>query len=144
MNCKKCGSDKVQKDGTRSRKKFKVQQYVCAVCGYGWNERINPEPVIEPVSEVQAKLPEGMLSEEQLRQKHDMFFMVFSYVKKIPTGKYVEESQMLRELSIIGKPRYRDSISRPELKEYRGKVDGTIYYGELQSIKKLKNEGVLQ
>jgi hypothetical protein len=92
----------------------------------------------------EVKTPEITMSEEQLRQKHDMFFMVFTYVKAIPPTKFVEEGQLLRELGLVGKPRYRDAITRPELREYKGKVDGTVYYGSIESIKKLKSEGVLQ
>lgn len=84
------------------------------------------------------------LTEQELRQKHDMFFMVKNYVENIPVGRFVDETQMLRDLGILGKPRYRDAIMRPELKEYKGKVDGTTYYGSIESIKKLKSEGVLQ
>ncbi len=94
--------------------------------------------------QIQIKSPIMTLTEEQLRQKHDMFFMVFSYIKRIPIGKFVEESQMLRELGLLGKPRYRDALIRIELKEHKGKVDGVVYYGHSESIKKLKQEGVLQ
>jgi len=100
--------------------------------------------VEKPVVQEVKKTPTIILTEEQLRRKHDMFFMIFSYVKAIPSSKFVEEGQLLRELGLYGKPRYRDAISRPELKEYKGKVDGTVYYGSVESIKKLKNEGVLQ
>lgn len=98
-------------------------------------------PIVE---EVKSQVVAITLTEEQLRQKHDMFFMVFTYVKAIPPTKFVEEGQLLRELGLLGKPRYRDAISRQELKEYKGKVDGTVYYGSIESIKKLKSEGVLQ
>ncbi|GEM_PF-5501187 len=84
------------------------------------------------------------LSEDELRQKHDMFFIILSFVKNIPEGRYVDEATMLRQLSLIGKPRYREALARIELKDHRGKVDGVIYYGSMNSIKKLKQEGVLQ
>jgi hypothetical protein len=84
------------------------------------------------------------LSEDDLRKKHDMFYMISSFIKGIPDGRYVEEPVMLRQLGLMGKPRYREALSRAELKDNRGKVDGVIYYGSISSIKKLKNEGVLQ
>ena len=87
---------------------------------------------------------EVLLSENELRHKHDMFFKVISFVKGIPDGKYIEETAMLRQLGMIGKPRYKDAITRPELKDYKGKVDGVTYYGTQSSIVKLKQEGVLQ
>lgn len=84
------------------------------------------------------------LSEADLRKKHDKYFIVMSFLKDIPDGRFIDESTMLRQLSLYGKPGYREAISRPELKDFRGKVDGVIYYGSANSIKKLKQEGVLQ
>ena len=65
-----------------------------------------------------------MLSEDDLRKKHDMFFMIQHFIAAIPTGKYIDEPTMLRQLSLVGKPRYREALSRPELKDNRGRVDG--------------------
>lgn len=87
---------------------------------------------------------EGLLSEAELRKKHDMFYMIFSFVKGLPDGKFVEETSMLRQLTLYGKPRYKDALSRAELKDFKGKVDGVTYYGASTSIGKLKREGVLQ
>ena len=84
------------------------------------------------------------ISEDELRCKHDMFFIILSYVKNISGGSFIEETKMLKELTLYGKPRYRDAISRAELKAYKGKVDGTVYYGHPDSIHKLKSEGILQ
>ena len=85
----------------------------------------------------------GVLSEAQLRERHDMFFIIMTYLQKIQKGMFIEESQMLKDLGLYGKARYREALSRLE-KEYRGKVDGTIYYSNPESISKLKSEGVLQ
>ena len=100
----------------------------------------------QPKTEHKPKQQPGIshISEADLRKKHDMFFMVLSFVQGIPNGEFVEESAMLRHLGIVGKPRYRDAITRPELKDFKGRVDGVIYYGSQNSIKKLKSEGVLQ
>lgn len=99
---------------------------------------------IPAVSSPTIEKPMTGISENELRQKHDMFFIIFTHVKQIPIGKYIEESQLLKELGLYGKARYRDAISRSELKDYKGKVDGTVYYGSVESISKLKSEGVLQ
>ena len=100
-------------------------------------------PAVETKESNQIK-PVNMLSEDDLRKKHDMFFMIQHFIAAIPTGKYIDEPTMLRQLSLVGKPRYREALSRPELKDNRGRVDGVIYYGSVVSIKKLKQEGVLQ
>ena len=86
----------------------------------------------------------GMLTEEQLRKKHDMLFMVLSSVKSLTKKEFIEETQMLRDLGLLGKPRYRDILTRSELKDYHGKADGVVYYGHPDSIRRLKQEGVLQ
>ena len=101
--------------------------------------------VVEPIKVGIPNVPKiNLLTEDELRKKHDMFYMVYSYVKSIPDGKYIEEGSLLRDIGLVGKPRYRDALNRPEVKDYRGKVDGVVYYGSLNSIKKLKQEGVLQ
>jgi len=110
------------------------------------------QPVItEPIHPAKAVINESIqptrantLSEDELRKKHDMFFMIHSFVSNIPEGRFVEEPVMLRQLGLLGKPRYREALSRAELKDFRGKVDGVIYYGSAISIRKLKQEGVLQ
>ena len=107
-------------------------------------EKHDIHPLFATSESQKRKGPDKLLSEIELRQKHDMFFMVHSFVKDIPEGKFIEESIMLKQLEILGKARYRDAISRPELKDYKGRVDGTTYYGSPDSIKKLKSEGVLQ
>lgn len=104
-----------------------------------------PEPEIIPAwKPVPLKGSDGMLSEAELRKKHDMFYQILSFVKGLPEGKYVEETSMLRQLTLFGKPRYREALSREDLKQFKGKVDGTVYYGNPNSIQKLKREGVLQ
>ena len=95
--------------------------------------------------EVKKILPPSVtLSEDQLRKKHDMYYMIFTYLRQLKEKQYIEETQMLRDLGLISKPRLRDALNRPELKEYRGKADGVIYYGQPGSIKHLKSEGILQ
>lgn len=95
-------------------------------------------------SQEETEQPGQLLTETDLRQRHDLFFMILSYLQKICEGKFIEEGAMLRTLGLVGKPRHRDALSRPELKDYKGRVDGVTYYGSVESIKKLKREGVLQ
>lgn len=100
--------------------------------------------LIEPIKVKDERPKENLLSEDELRIKHDMYYMIQIYLNGMPDGKFVEESAMLRQLSLLGKPRYREALSRHELKEYKGRVDGVTYYGSPASIKKLKSEGILQ
>lgn len=105
-----------------------------------------PHPVLvqHPNEKQPVQVITTSLSEDELRKKHDMVFMIHSFVRNIPEGRFVEEPVMLRQLGLLGKPRYKDALSRAELKDYKGKVDGVVYYGSSSSIRKLKQEGVLQ
>lgn len=110
---------------------------------------IHPDIAGLPATDIESPPSPSMaiantLSEDELRRKHDMFFMIYTFVKNIPDSRFVEESGMLRQLGLLGKPRYREALSRPELKEYKGRVDGVTYYGTQASVRKLKQEGVLQ
>lgn len=83
------------------------------------------------------------MNENELKQKHDQFTILMNEVKKIPEGRFIEESQILRKAGLWGKPGYRSTSDRPEFKQFRGKADGTVYFGHEKSIQKLKMEGVL-
>jgi hypothetical protein len=141
MNCPKCGAV-AGKNGTFKYKDDLFQKWRCKVCRHHFNA---PKDAEEPISKHSPLETKGnIITENELREKHDMFFRIQAFVKKIPDGRFIDESSLLRELSLIGKPRYRDALSRPELKDFKGRVDGVYYYGSHNSIKKLKSEGVLQ
>jgi hypothetical protein len=103
-------------------------------------DRTTGKVSFEELSTISPKLS---ITEQELRQKHDMFFNILKRVKEISKGWFIEENKLLKELSYQGKPRYKDALAKEELKPYRGKVDGTTYYGHPDSIAKLKQEGVL-
>jgi hypothetical protein len=64
-------------------------------------------------------------------------------IKQIQKGKFIEESQLLRKAGLWGKSGYRATVSRSEFNEYRGKADGTVYFGHPDRIQFLKSQGVL-
>lgn len=99
-------------------------------------------PVFKPTTTTH--IPTGAVSESQLREKHDKFFIIMNFLRAIPEGNFIDEGQLLKEVKLLGKPGYRDALAREEIKPYKGKVDGTTYYGAIKSINKLKTEGVLQ
>lgn len=82
------------------------------------------------------------LTEEQLRKKHDVFFIVADAAKKLKPGKYLTESEFV-QLSGIRFPGYRDALNHPDNAKYRGKAGATTYWSHPESIKKLKSEGIL-
>lgn len=101
------------------------------------------KPILKLTVKPKEKEVNLTLSEKDLREKHDMYYIISKFVNDIPEGQYIEETAMLRHLSLFGKPRYREALTRVD-KDNKGKVDGTVYYGALNSIRKLKQEGVLQ
>jgi hypothetical protein len=119
-----------------------INRRYLALVKAGLTEAVAPAPK-KSSGELTTVPPKLAITESELRQKHDMFFNIFKRVKEISRGLFIEENQLLKELGYQGKPRYKDAIARDELKIYRGKVDGTIYYGHPDSIDKLKKEGVL-
>lgn len=104
---------------------------------------LNTDGINTEKKQASASIQLSTLSEKDLREKHDMYYIIQSFISKIPEGEYIEETSMLRHLSLWGKPRYREALARIE-KDNKGKVDGTTYYGSITSIRKLKQEGVLQ
>lgn len=47
--CKKCGTDKIKKDGKMLRQKYTVQQYKCLECKSSWTERIEV-PIVNGIT----------------------------------------------------------------------------------------------
>ena len=88
--------------------------------------------------------PNIILTEDQLRKKHDMFYIVHENLERLEKGKFVEEASFLRSMQISGKPGYRTAIDHPDVRPYKGKADGFTYYGHPESVQKLKDEGVLK
>lgn len=82
------------------------------------------------------------LTEAQLRMKHDNTYRFREALKNIKPGVYIPQAQFVRKLNL--KPPYRATLDLPEFEPYHGKASGsTVYWGHPDSIKKMKEEGVL-
>jgi hypothetical protein len=128
----------MQKNGTTPRGK---QKYKCPSCGY------NIEVAKEYTTELLQIEPEPSkslgLSEEQLRAKHDIRFIVASKLKELKPGTYLTRSEFIQFCGIRPGQGYSDVLEHPNYDSYHGKAGGVIYFSHPDSIKKLKSEGVL-
>jgi hypothetical protein len=111
-------------------------------------EILKKREVVKPKNNQKIIIPETngniqFLSEADLRKKHDMFFILKSELNILQKGQFIEETKLIRKIGLWGKPGFRTVIDAPEVKLYKGKADGVIYFGHPESINKLKNEGVL-
>lgn len=83
------------------------------------------------------------MTESELKTKHDQYTILMNAIRQIPDGMFIEESKLLKNAGLWGKPGYRSTTDRPEFRDYKGKADGVVYFGSEKSVKKLKMEGVL-
>ena len=105
---------------------------------------MKPEVFVPAAGEAIITPTASRLSIEQIRKRHDKFYIVSKKIAFIPKDMFIEESELLKELGLLGKPGSKEVTSRMDLKENRGKADGIVYFGHRESIERLKREGVLQ
>jgi len=133
MNCPKCNSI-AAKNGTTPGGK---QKYRCRNCGNNFELWIGDDPKIEPG-------PTSIgISEAQLRAKHDLRFIVESKCGELKKGVFMTQSEFVQFCKINPGAGYRGVIEHPEYEKYHGKAGGVNYWSHPDSIKKLKDEGVL-
>ena len=147
MNCPKCNKP-AGKNGTREG----VQQYACFKCPEndhknfyfreGHTETRQPRKPEEP--KVETKTMKMGLSETELRLKHDIKYQATKAAKSLKEGVYLSMSEFVQIAKIKQGARYRDIVDHTDYEDFRGKAGGVVYWSHPNSIKKLKDEGVLQ
>lgn len=94
-----------------------------------------------PLGQETSGLTDG-LTEEQLRMKHDNTYQIREALKKLEPGVYVPQATLVRKLNL--RPPYKETMELPEFDKYRGKASGGIvYWGHPESIRRMKDEGIL-
>jgi len=83
------------------------------------------------------------ITEDQLRKKHDISYIVQVNLKKLPEGSFYTEAEFIQKCSLRGQSGYRPILDHPDISAYKGRASGTIYYGHPKGIEKMKSEGVL-
>lgn len=89
------------------------------------------------------KAPVNCLSEAELRQKYDVFYIVKQAAEKLKTGVFVPESEFARQAGLRGQQGSRLALDNAELGKYHGKAGGTVYWSHPESIAKMKKETIL-
>lgn len=135
MNCPKCGNN-AAKNGKSATGK---QKYHCRHCNHHFELKDGDTSILE------IELgPTGVgISEAQLRAKHDLRFIVESKCGELKKGVFMTQSEFVQFCKINPGAGYRGVIEHPEYEKYHGRAGGTVYWSHPESIKKLKDEGVL-
>jgi len=116
------------------------QKYICRKCRHNIEVPKEGAPLLQVESDPSKSIG---LSEEQLRAKHDIRFIVASKLKELKPGTYLTRSEFIQFCGIRPGQGYSDVLEHPNYDSYHGKVSGVIYFSHPDSIKKLKSEGVL-
>ena len=151
MICEKCHTP-MNKNG---HDRDGSQKWRCRTCGASPNskksmlsaEKKTEQPSLPripkaPPAQNESK-PMG-LTEEQLRSKHDIRYIVETKCKELKKGAYLPQGEFVQFCGIRPGAGYRDILEHPNHDQYHGKAQGgTVYWGHPDSIKKLKEDGVL-
>ena len=110
--------------------------------------RFGSEPVTGPTPVPHPTL--SGLSELELRQKHDVKYIIKQAALKLPPpngkgeGTFVTENEFIKQCNIQSQSGFRLSLAGEEFSAYKGKAGGVTYWAHPESITKMKNEGILR
>ncbi len=133
MECPKCGSNNVSKNGTRGDK----QQIICKDCGK--TSLIFTDGVSPPSINGNLK----GISMDEFRSKHDNKYIIFSKVGDLQIGTLVPENKFIEYCKINRSGGYRESVNHEDFEQYRGKASGVTYWSHPNTIAKLKSDSLL-
>jgi hypothetical protein len=102
-----------------------------------WGASLSTAPITKQ------QKPAFGISEETLRAKYDIAFIVKKNVKELQEGVYLTEPEFIKLCNLRGIPGYRAIIDDLDFSAYKGKAGGNIYWSHPKSIQKMKSEGVL-
>lgn len=137
MKCPQCGNVNIRRNGFRDG----VQQYHCPSCGRYFRDSSQQESNQEQKLIVKKVMG---LSENQLREKHDVRYQVDCATKQLKEGFYLTDGEFVAMAKIKAGQGYRAVIDHPEFEKFRGRAGSVNYWSHPTSIKKLKEEGVMQ
>lgn len=78
------------------------------------------------------------LSEKDIRAKHDTMFKIREGMKTLKKGVYFMDQQM-REHCKVTSAVWRSYSEQVEFESYKTKLNGVVYWGTVDSIKKLED-----
>ena len=140
MKCPKCGGRQIWRNGHERGR----QRYKCGGCGYRF---FTPADGVS-VKKIFTKSKNMGITEEQLRQKHDVVYILSQVFKKIETEEentFYEKSDIIKLANLSpGYPGIGTVLESENFKKYSGKAGGTTYWGKSAAITKLKEEGIMR
>lgn len=83
------------------------------------------------------------LSESELRQKHDVRFIIKQAAEKLEKGIFIMDADFVKQCNMRSQTGYRQFIEASEFSKYKGRAGGVIYWSHPESISKMKSEGIL-
>lgn len=83
------------------------------------------------------------ISEAELRQRHDIKFIIEKTAKELKKEMYVMEADFIKRCNLRTQSGYRQIIDSQEFSKYRGKASGIIYWSHPESMAKMIDEGIL-
>jgi len=136
MICPRC-KGKMNKNGswTDKRSSVKYQKFTCKVCRRHKYYRLGPAPA--PVKD-----PVG-ISVTELRSRYDNNYKVELAVNKLEKDVFLTESEFIKVAGIRATNGYSAALDDPKWDKNKGRVAGIVYYSHEDSIKQMKNEGIL-
>lgn len=135
MKCIKCDKEMVKNGFSKSGK----QKYICRKCGYNHEA---PREFEEVKPETHSEKQSG-ITEAQLRAKHDNHYIIDKKCKELKPGTFLTNGEFIQFCGIRPGSGYRGIIEHPDYDKYHGRAGSIIYWAHPDSIKKLKDEGVL-
>ena len=139
MKCTKCGSSNVVKNGFDRRAAIHYQKIRCKECGRECYIPLNKENQI--TKPMQTKIG---ITLDEFRQKHDLNFIVSSVLKQLDDKLVYQKEDIIRLCKLRpGYPGLSSVLESKEYENYNGRAGGQIYWGTIDTIRKLKNQGLL-
>lgn len=120
---------------TKNGTKRGLQQYICKGCG---------STSTAPAITTPAEIKKPGLSEVQMRARYDLNFKAQAACESLERGVYLTTAEFVQLCGIRPGAGYRGIIDHPDYDKYRGRAGGQVYFSHPESIKKLKEEGILQ
>lgn len=83
------------------------------------------------------------ITEDELRSRYDNRYKINEAIKKLKLGLFFPESEFIKFANVKAGIGYRQLLDHRDYLSFKGKAGGTVYWSHPESIKKLKEDGVL-
>ena len=147
MNCPKCGSSKLWSQKTINYKNgTKGKVYQCAECRKYFTIKLDSTIMPEVKQTVPEEKQNGKkigISLDEIIRTHDVDELIKQGLEQLKKGVVYTEQEFIDIAKLRGK-QYRANLESPDMKIYRGKIDGTTYYATPEDIETLRNRFIMR